>query len=126
MAGLAVPSVGALRETGDPWEPFQLVDPAGVLVAPVAAYLRDVQACGRSEATMRSYGMDLLRWFRFCWAAGLAWDQVTRAEAGEFCRWLRIAGKPAGPHWRARPPAGMARRLRLQSRAGRWRDHRMR
>ena len=24
---------------------------------------------------------DLLRWFRFCWAAGLAWDQVTRAEA---------------------------------------------
>ena len=50
--------------------------------------------------------MDLLRWFRFCWAAGLAWDQVTRAEAGEFCRWLRIAGKPAGPHWRARRAGG--------------------
>jgi hypothetical protein len=36
------------------------------------------------------------------WAAGLAWDQVTRAETGEFCRWLRITGKPAGPHWRTR------------------------
>jgi integrase len=38
--------------------------------------------------------MDLLRWFRFCWAAGLEWDQVTRAEAGDFCRWLLIAGRP--------------------------------
>src|SRR5258705_6770618 len=106
VAGLAVLPVGALRETGDPWEPFQLVDAAGAVVGPVAAYLKDLQACGRSEATLRSYGMDLLRWFRFCWAAGLAWDQVTRAEAGEFCRWLRIAGKPAGLHWRARRVGG--------------------
>ena len=29
--------------------------------------------------------MDLLRWFRFCWASGLEWDQVTRAEAADFC-----------------------------------------
>jgi site-specific recombinase XerD len=94
VAGLSVPLAGGLRETGDPWEPFGLVDPAGETVAPAAVYLRDVQACGRSEATLRSYGMDLLRWFRFCWAAGLAWDQATRAEAGDFCRWLRIAGKP--------------------------------
>ena len=48
-------------------------------------------------ATLRSYGMDLLRWFRFCWAAGLEWDQVTRAEARDFCRWLLIAGKPGSP-----------------------------
>jgi hypothetical protein len=61
VAGLAVPSVGALRETGDPWEPFQLVDAAGVVVGPAAAYLKDLQACGRSNATLRSYGMDLLR-----------------------------------------------------------------
>ena len=126
VAGLAVPLVGALRETGDPWEPFQLVDPAGVVVAPVAAYLRDVQACGRSEATLRSYGMDLLRWFRFCWAAGLAWDQVTRAEAGDFCRWLRIAGSRLARTGGPGAPAGTARRLRLRSRAGRWRDRRMR
>ena len=102
VAGLAVPLAGGLRETGDPWEPFHLVDVSGGVVAPAAAYLRDVQACGRSDETLRSYGMDLLRWFRFCWAAGLDWDQVTRAEAGDFCRWLRIAGKPDGPHWRAR------------------------
>ena len=93
-AGLTVQPVGGLRETGDPWMPFELVDADGGVVAPVAAYLKDVQACGRSEATLRSYGMDLLRWFRFCWASGLEWDQVTRSEAADFCRWLTVAGKP--------------------------------
>ena len=58
VAGLAVRPVGGLRETGDPWMPFELVDADGGVVAPVAAYLKDVQACGRSEATLRSYGMD--------------------------------------------------------------------
>jgi Phage integrase, N-terminal SAM-like domain len=94
VAGLAVPLAGGLRETGDPWAPFELVGAAGAVVGPAAEYLKDVQACGRSDATLRSYGMDLLRWFRFCWAAGLEWDQVTRAEARDFCRWLLIAGKP--------------------------------
>ena len=44
--------------------------------------------------------MDLLRWFRFIWAVGVPWDQATRAEARDFCRWLQVAGKPARPHWR--------------------------
>ena len=94
VEGLTVQPVGGLRDTGDPWMPFDLVDADGGVVAPVAAYLKDVRACGRSEATLRSYGMDLPRWFRFCWAAGLEWDQVTRAGAGGFCRWLTVAGKP--------------------------------
>lgn len=94
MTGLTVPLAGGLRETGNPWMPFELVDTCGGVVAPVTAYLKDVQACGRSEATLRSYGMDLLRWFRYCWAAELGWDQATRAEAGDFCRWLLAAGKP--------------------------------
>jgi site-specific recombinase XerD len=94
MEELSILLAGGLRETGNPWLPFELVDADGGAVAPVAAYLKDVQACGRSESTLRSYGMDLLRWFRFCWAAGLDWDHVTRSEAGDFCRWLLIAGKP--------------------------------
>jgi site-specific recombinase XerD len=94
VAGLAVPLAGGLRETGDPWVPFELADAAGAVVGPAAEYLKDVQGCGRSDATLRSYGMDLLRWFRFCWAAGLEWDQVTRAEARDFCRWLLVAGRP--------------------------------
>jgi integrase len=44
--------------------------------------------------------MDLLRWFRFLWAAGVAWDRAARSDARDFCRWLQLAGKPARPHWR--------------------------
>jgi hypothetical protein len=100
LAAIVVPPVGRLVTTADPWEPYRLLDPAGVVVGAVAAYLRDLQAAGRSPATLRSYGMDLLRWFRFLWAAGMAWDRATRAEARDFCRWLLVAGKPARPHWR--------------------------
>ncbi|HUN32523.1 MAG TPA: site-specific integrase, partial [Trebonia sp.] len=45
--------------------------------------------------TIRSYGLDLLRWFRFLWAAGVGWKMATRAEARDFCRWMAVAGKPA-------------------------------
>ena len=64
--------------------------------AAVTAYFRDLQAAGRSAATLRSYGMDLLRWFRFLWAIDVPWNQATRAEARDFCRWLQVA-------WKARP-----------------------
>jgi integrase len=100
LASLGVLRVGALRTTGDPWEPFRLVDPDGRVVGPVADYLRDLQAGGRSLATQRSYGMDLLRWFRFLWAVEVPWDEATRVEARDFCRWVQIGGKPAVTHWR--------------------------
>ena len=38
--------------------------------------------------------MDLLRWFRFGWAIGVTWDQATRVEARDFCRWLTVREKP--------------------------------
>jgi len=106
LAGLAVPLVGAVVETGDPWEPYQLLDAAGAVVIPVAEYLRDLQAIGRPETTQRSYSLALLRWFRFLWAAEVPWGQATRAEARDFCRWMQIADKPARVHWRHRDPEG--------------------
>jgi site-specific recombinase XerD len=93
---------GRLVETGDLAEPYRIVDGDGVVVEPVVAYFRELQATGRSVATVRSYGMDLLRWFRFLWAIGVAWDRATRVEAREFARWLQVSGKPARPHWRRR------------------------
>lgn len=102
LAALIVARVGSLRATGDPWEPYVLADPSGTAVQPVAIYLRDLQAAGRAETTLRSYGMDLLCWFRFCWAADVSWSQVTRAEARDFSRWVQIADKPAGVSQRAR------------------------
>ena len=95
-----MPLVGSVEETADRGLPFRLIDPAGEPVAAVSDYFRDLQAAGRSAATLRSYGLDLLRWFRFLWAIGIAWNHATRVEARDFCRWMLVAGKPSRPHWR--------------------------
>ena len=94
LAALVVPQAGWLERAEDPWEPYRLRDPAGILVGPVAAFLRDLQASGRPETTLRAYAIALLRWYRFLWAAGVPWDQATRAEARDFSRWIQIAVKP--------------------------------
>jgi site-specific recombinase XerD len=102
LAALVVPQAGRLVATGDRYEPYRLVDADGVAVAAATAYFRDLLAAGRAESTVRSYGMDLLRWFRFLQAGtGVAWDRATRAEARDFCRWLQVTGKQPRPHWRA-------------------------
>jgi site-specific recombinase XerD len=101
LAELVVPQTGRLVATGDRYEPYRLIDGDGVAVAAATAYFRDLLAAGRAESTVRSYGMDLLRWFRFLLAGtGVAWDQATRVEARDFCRWLQVSGKQARPHWR--------------------------
>lgn len=91
---MVVPRAGSLLETGDVWEPYRLLDPAGTVVEPVAVYLKDLQGIGRPATTQRSYGMDLLRWFRFLWAVRTPWDQATRDEARDFSRWIQISDKP--------------------------------
>jgi hypothetical protein len=90
LAVLVVPSRGGLEATGDLFQPYRLVDADGAVVAPVAAYFAELTACGRPASTQRSYGMDLLRWFRFLSALGVDWEQATRVEARDFCRWLRL------------------------------------
>lgn len=100
LAELTVPPVGRLEQSSDPWMPCLLLDPAGVSVEPVSEFFRDLQAAGRSPATVRSYGMALLRWFRFLWAISVGWDRATRVQARDFCRWMLVAGKPPRRHWR--------------------------
>src|SRR5680860_16587 len=95
-----VPQLGRLLDTGDRAEPWVLIDADGNSVGAVASYFKELQAAGRSPATLRSYGMDLLRWFRFLWAAEVAWDRATQTQARDFCRWLLVAGKPVRVHWR--------------------------
>ncbi len=88
-------------ETGEACEPYRLVDSTGVPVGAASAFFGDLQAAGRSAATIRSYGLDLLRWFRFLWAVGVSWEQATSAEARDFCRWMQLAGTPGRPQGRA-------------------------
>ena len=95
LVNLVVPQRGGLVATGERQEPFRLVDGDGLVVAGAAVFFCDLQAAGRPDSTIRSYGLDLLRWFRFLWAAGVGWERATRAEARDFCRWMTVAGKPA-------------------------------
>src|SRR5665811_754432 len=106
LSGLVVPRGGSLEATGDPFEPYRLVDSDGLTVEAAKAFFAELAACGRPATTQRSYGMDLLRWFRFLWALGIAWDQATRVEGRDFCRWLQVTAKPSRQHWRY--PAGDA------------------
>ncbi|MFF0867690.1 tyrosine-type recombinase/integrase [Nonomuraea sp. NPDC003560] len=100
LAKLVVLGIGRLVETGDPWEPYRLLDGDGAVVDPVAAFLADLQAADRSVATLRSYGNDLLLWWRWLAAVDVLWNQATTIEGRDFARWMKIADKPARPHWR--------------------------
>ena len=93
LSALVVPRAGAVDAGGDMWEPVRMVDAAGERVPAVAAFLKDLQASGLSVSTQRSYAMDLLRWFRFVWAIEVPWNEATRVEACDFCRWLAYADK---------------------------------
>ncbi|MFF2078369.1 tyrosine-type recombinase/integrase [Kitasatospora sp. NPDC058162] len=97
-----LPEIGKLQETGNPWAPYQLIAPDGGVVEPVRTYFAELQAVDSSAATIRSYGMDLLRWWRFLWALGIEWNHATRVDARDFTRWMRTADKPRRLHWRHR------------------------
>ena len=104
LSVLVVPRVGAVEVGSDAWAPVRLIDGDGEPVVAVMAFLQELQAAGRSAATQRSYAMDLLRWFRFGWAIEVGWNQATRVEAREFCRWLAVRDKPT------RAASGVSRR----------------
>jgi hypothetical protein len=84
LAALSVPMAGRLEQTDDPWLPFRLVDAGGAVVEAVSVYFRDLQAAGKPDTTIRSYGMDLLRWFGFLWAIDVSWSRASRIEARDF------------------------------------------
>jgi site-specific recombinase XerD len=63
-------------------------------VEAVSVYLKDLLAAGKSASTIRSYGHDLLRWWRFLAAVDVSWDRATRIEARDFARWLQLVPKP--------------------------------
>ncbi|MGY0063643.1 site-specific integrase [Streptomyces sp. LZ34] len=96
LVDFVLPEVGGLVETADPARPYALLDENGAVVAPMEAFFAELQACSRLATTIRSYGMDLLRWWRFLSGWGVAWERATRVDARDFARWMRIAPKPVG------------------------------
>ncbi|MGW6735239.1 site-specific integrase [Streptomyces sp. NPDC055013] len=102
LKNFVLPESGQLLETGDPWEPYQVLDSFGRPIEPVATYLRDLMAADSSPLTPRSYEMDLLRWWRYLWAFGIEWDRAVREDARDFMLWMKLADKPVRVHWRHR------------------------
>ncbi|WP_269853949.1 tyrosine-type recombinase/integrase [Streptomyces sp. RPT161] len=94
LSTLSVLLVGALLETEDPFMPYRLVDACGADVEPAAEYLRELRATGCAVSTQRSYGMDLLRWFRFLWAVDVPWNRADRRDAADFSCWILHIDKP--------------------------------
>ncbi|MFD5098122.1 site-specific integrase [Streptomyces albidochromogenes] len=74
----------------------------------MAAFFAELQACSRPATTIRSYGMDLLRWWRFLAGWEVDWDRATRQHARDFARWMQVAPKPAPIHWRYRGADGLS------------------
>ena len=80
----------------------RLLDADDSVVGEVATFLRDLLAAGKSASTLRSYGMDLLRWWRFLTAVDVRWNRATRVEARDFSCWIQLTSKPRRPQ----PPVG--------------------
>jgi site-specific recombinase XerD len=102
LARVVVLDLGRLAVTGNEWEPFHLLDADGAVVEPVVVFFAGLQAEDKSVSTLRAYGNDLLLWWRWLAAVGVAWNQATTIEGRDFLRWMRIADKPARVHWRYR------------------------
>ena len=104
-----VSRAGRLVVTGDDREPYRVVGGDGRIAEPVSVFLRDLLAAGKSVATLRSYAVDLLRWWRFLDAVGVGWDRALRAEARDFSCWIQLTAKqrlqtsrPEAARWSSR------------------------
>ncbi|MEU0939008.1 site-specific integrase [Embleya sp. NPDC005971] len=106
VAALTVERVGRVAETGDPLQPFALLDEHGVEVAAVGEFLHHMLADDARPASLRSYAYELLSWFRFLRAIDVAWDAAGRAEARDFALWLKTVRKPSRPRRSDAPAPG--------------------
>jgi integrase/recombinase XerD len=112
VTSLAVPLVGSVRAPGGDSDHYELVFPADAHGARAAnAYLSDLADTFARPLTLRSYGYDLLRWFRFIAAIGVAFDDAARSDYSDYVRWLGVSGKTGGSRRpRARPARGRLNR----------------
>ena len=80
-------SAGRLRA----WRAVQ--DAEGLIVGPVAEFLRDFAPEETARAVF-AYAYVLLRWWRWLAAVGADWDRATAAEVRDLVLWLQLHPKP--------------------------------
>lgn len=94
VTALVIPAIGAVAKI-DAAPGTVLLDATGEPVEEVSEYFATMLACGASFSSLRSYGLALLRWWRFLAAVDVPWQRATRIEARDFVLWMRLVG-PAG------------------------------
>ncbi|RZU46595.1 site-specific recombinase XerD [Krasilnikovia cinnamomea] len=102
---LVLPSVGRVAEdqAGLPW---LVMFPDGIVHEAAAGWFRELLIGDCSPATLRSYGYDLLRWFRWLYAVEVDWARAARDQVRDFVFYLREAPGPM----RGASPVGFAPR----------------
>jgi site-specific recombinase XerD len=91
---LLVPAVGRVARV-EVSPGTALLDASDRPVPEVSELFASMLASGASASSLRSYGLALLRWWRFLAAVGVRWDRASRVEARDFVLWMRLVG-PAG------------------------------
>jgi len=89
-----LPRVGVVRAGVTGSLPFIVIDEHGAPIEPFSAFLRDLMLTDTSPLTARSYGNDLLRWWRLLHVLGVEWDRASRAAVEVLVGWMRSADNP--------------------------------
>jgi site-specific recombinase XerD len=96
VTGLVVATVGAVTSI-EAAPGTVLLDATGAPVEEVSEFFATMLACGSSVSSLRSYGLALLRWWRFLAAIEVPWQRASRIEARDFVLWMRLVGPPGRP-----------------------------
>lgn len=108
-----LPRIGLVRAGTVGSLPFVVVDEKGAEIEPFSVFLRDLMLTDMSPLTARSYGNDLLRWWRLLVVLEVAWDHATRAEAEVLVGWMRSAVNPQ--RYRRQPSSAPAGSVNLRT-----------
>lgn len=81
---------------------YQLVGLDCTVVKAASGFFRDILAAGRAAYMVRSYGVNLLRWFRFLDAVRVSWDRASRRALAGLLACMEVVppGLVAARGWR--------------------------
>lgn len=88
---IVLPAFGCVRPGETASMAWAVVDASGREIEPISAFLVDLSLSDISPLTLRSYGFDLLRWWRLLSLVRIEWDRASRAEAELLVGWMRHA-----------------------------------